>query len=66
MIIKDVILKCTGWYSVHIQPNTAKLISQHFTVQMYNDPSDNAKATSERAMAMKWDILQLPIYLIPT
>lgn len=47
MIIKNIILKCTGWYSVHIQPNTAKLISQHFTVQIYHDPRDNAKATGE-------------------
>lgn len=30
--------------SAHIQPNSAKLIGGHFTVQLHNDPKNSVKA----------------------
>ena len=49
--------------SVHIQPNSTKLIGWHFTVQMDNDPKHTAKATQAFFKAMKWNILQWPSQL---
>ena len=46
--------------SAQIEPNTAKLIGRHFTVQMDNDPKHTAKATQELLKENKWNILQWP------
>ena len=46
--------------SAQIQPNAAKLIGLHFTVQMDNDPKHTAKATQEFFKAKKWNILLWP------
>ena len=54
---------CRNILSVHIQPNSTKLIGRHFTVQMDNDPKHTAKATQAFFKAKKWNILQWPSQL---
>ncbi len=44
--------------SVQIQPNAAKLIGQHFIVQMDNAPKHTAKATQECLKVKMRNILQ--------
>lgn len=44
--------------TAQIQPNAAKLIERHFTVQMDNDPEHTATATQEFLKVKKWNILQ--------
>ncbi len=46
--------------STQIQSNGAKLIGQHFIVQMDDDPNHTAKTTQEFLMVKMWNILQWP------
>lgn len=41
----ELIVKCTGLYSAHIQPNAAKLVGKHLSEQTDNDLT--AKETQE-------------------
>ncbi len=56
--------------SAQIQPNAAKLIRQHFTVQMDNDPKHRAKANQEflkvkkNVIILQWPSQSLDFNLI--